>query len=688
MKEKDTIKKKLIYISILFIISFVIALPITKDTTFLRLSPIPIISDIWLWIKNHNYHFGLDILGGTSLEYKIDLSKVDRSDLNTISNGILKVIEKRVNNLGVAESNIYLANTSLGGKNIIVELPGIKDIDEAIKVVGKTVLLEFKEQKSEYTKEELDEINKYNDEVVEKSNKILNELKIKQKEKDFDFISFAKQNSDENIVESDWLYEDELPIGLREIINYNKGQIADKVIKVGSEDSQNPTLQIPYVTDKRENDRKIFEPEKYRLSHIVIGFEGSSLSTFNKNIRLKKDEAKEKAEKILSDILSGNTTFENEVKNSDEINSAKNNGDIGFVTKDGIMPEIAEAVFTGSTSIGNVIPKVIETGFGYHIVKVTDYKKSGNETKKEPQIKYISLILKLKSTKPQEGWAETGLTGTQFKRADVTFDQLGRPQVSIRFNDEGTKLFTELTRKNLQKPIAIFLDGQLLTSPVVQTEITNGEAVITGNFNTQSAMALARDLNTGAIPAPIILVAQNNIGPLIGHNALKYSIYASILAFICISVFMIWYYKLSGLIAVIALIFYTTLMLSIIKLVPITLTVAGIAGMILSVGMAVDANILIFSRIKEELYVNKKSLHVAIEIGFNRAWSAIWDSHISSLLTAIILFIFGTGMVRGFAVILMIGIILSLFSAVYLTKQIILLFMYENKIPKNEKLFV
>lgn len=687
MKEKNTLKRNLTYVLILFIASAVIALPITKDTTFFKLSPIPIISDIWLWVKNHNYHFGLDILGGTSLEYKIDLTKVDKADINSISNGILRVIEKRVNNLGVAESNIYLANTSLGGKHIIVELPGVKDIDEAIKTVGKTVLLEFKEQKSEYTKEELEDINKYNNDVRDKAKKILEELKLKQTEKDFDFISFAKQNSDINVVESDWLYEDELPVNLRSIMQYNKGQISDKFIEV-DEESSTPTIQIPQMTDKKESNRKVFTQEEYRISHIVISFTGSSLSSFNKNIHISKEEAKKKAEKILSNILSNNTTFEKEVINSDETNSAKNGGDMGFISKSNIMPEIGDIIFTASTVVGNIIPQVIETGFGYHIIKVTDHKDAKSETKTEPQLKYISVTLKLKPTKPQEGWAETKLTGAQFKRADVTFDQLGRPQVSIKFNDEGTQLFAELTKKNLQKPIAIFLDGQILTSPIVQTEITNGEAVITGDFNTQAAITLARDLNTGAIPAPITLVAQNNVGPTIGADALKYSIYASVLAFIFVAIFMMLYYKLSGIISVIALIFYTTLMLSIIKLVPITLTVAGIAGMILSVGMAVDANILIFARIKEELKINKKSLKIAIEIGFNRAWSAIWDSHISSLLTAIILFIFGTGMIRGFAVILIVGIILSLFSAVYITRQIMLFIIQENKIPKNENLWV
>lgn len=213
------------------------------------------------------------------------------------------------------------------------------------------------------------------------------------------------------------------------------------------------------------------------------------------------------------------------------------------------------------------------------------------------------------------------------------------------FDEEGAELFAKITKENLQKRIAIFLDGNMLTAPTVQSEIASGEAVITGSYSIKEAMNLAKNLNTGAIPAPIKLVAQNNIGPTLGMESLNSGIKAGLIGFILVMIYMVFYYRLAGLMAVIALAIYGVLLLAVIKFWPITMTLAGIAGIILSVGMAVDANILVFERIKEELRAGKP-LENSIEIGYKRAWSAIRDSNISTLMTALILFVFGTGIVR------------------------------------------
>jgi preprotein translocase subunit SecD len=400
---------------------------------------------------------------------------------------------------------------------------------------------------------------------------------------------------------------------------------------------------------------------------------------------MTKEEAKAKAEQILNTVKTNPQDFDKQAKdNSADKGNADKGGDLNFFAKGQMVPEFENAIFTASTVIGQVLPQAVETQFGYHIIKVTGHTDAINETKNEPQVKYQSIVLNLKSVVPQEGWAETGLTGKQFKRADVTFDQMGKPQVSIKLNEEGTTLFAALTKKNFQKPIAIFLDGKLLTSPTVQAEITSGEAVISGSFDTRYAMSLARDMNTGAIPAPITLVAQNNIGPLIGEKALQDAMYASLLAFIIIAVFMIWYYKRSGLVSIIGLIFYVVMMMALIKLIPITLSVAGIAGVILSVGMAIDANVLIFERMKEEMNLNHRSLKASIDIGFLRAWTAIRDSNLSTLLTAFILFTFGTGMIRGFALILITGILVSMFTAIYVTKMLLVYLVNTKLGEKNE----
>jgi preprotein translocase subunit SecD len=266
------------------------------------------------------------------------------------------------------------------------------------------------------------------------------------------------------------------------------------------------------------------------------------------------------------------------------------------------------------------------------------------------------------------GWKDTDLTGANLKRAEVQFDQnTGEPQVSIQFDADGTKKFADLTKKNLQKPLAIFLDDDLITNPTVQTEITDGQAVINGNFDIKSAKELALQLNAGAMPVPISLIEQRNIGATLGSESVQRSLVAGLIGLLLIAIFMIVYYRLPGLMATLALIVYALVTLALFKLIPVTLTLAGIAGFILSIGMAVDANILIFERTKEEL-ARGKTIGLSLEEGFKRAWSSIRDSNFSSLITCLILYFSTTGLVRGFAITLAIGILVSLFTAITVSR--------------------
>ena len=263
----------------------------------------------------------------------------------------------------------------------------------------------------------------------------------------------------------------------------------------------------------------------------------------------------------------------------------------------------------------------------------------------------------------------TQLTGRYLKKADLAFDQTtNKPQVSIQFNEEGAKLFEELTTKNVGQPLAIYIDNALLSRPVVQEAIKGGQAQITGDFTVEAGRDLARNLNAGALPVPIKLVSQETIGPILGQASLEKSLKAGFIGFALVFVFMILFYRLPGLLASLALAIYVALLLSLFKLIPVTLTLAGIAGLILSVGMAVDANILIFARMREELKQGK-SLTLAVEEGFKRAWPSIRDSNANSIIVTLILFGFGVGFVKGFALTLMIGIILSLFSAIFMTRN-------------------
>jgi len=263
----------------------------------------------------------------------------------------------------------------------------------------------------------------------------------------------------------------------------------------------------------------------------------------------------------------------------------------------------------------------------------------------------------------------TVLTGRYLKGAQLQFDQQTyQSQVSLEFNDEGSKIFEELTRKNVNKRIAIYLDGMAISAPVVQEAISGGKAQITGDFSTEEARELVQRLNAGALPVPITLINQQTIGASLGQDSLAKSLKAGLWGFIAILLFIIFYYRLPGLVASIALLIYIVLVLSIFKLIPVTLTLSGIAGFILSIGMAVDANVLIFERFKEE-FKSGKSLGGSIEEGFQRAWPAIRDSNISTIVTCLILFIFATGLVKGFALTLGIGVLVSMFSAIIITRS-------------------
>jgi preprotein translocase subunit SecD len=275
-------------------------------------------------------------------------------------------------------------------------------------------------------------------------------------------------------------------------------------------------------------------------------------------------------------------------------------------------------------------------------------------------------------------YVPTGLTGKQFKRATLEFDQrTGAPQITLQFDAEGTKLFADITRNNLQKTVAIFLDGQILSAPTVQSEITTGQAVITGQFNVKEAKDLVTRLNSGALPVPIHLLSQQDVGATLGLASVHRSIEAGLIGFAIVALFMIIYYRLPGLLAVLALSVYTILSLAIFKIFGITLTLAGIAGFILSIGMAVDANILIFERMKEELR-RGKTLQQSVEDGFNRAWLSVRDSNFSSLITTFILAYFGSSIVRGFAITLALGIIVSMFTAITVTRTFLRLLVGHN----------
>ena len=268
-------------------------------------------------------------------------------------------------------------------------------------------------------------------------------------------------------------------------------------------------------------------------------------------------------------------------------------------------------------------------------------------------------------------WISTGLSGKDLSRSSLSTDQTGQWVVSLEFNDEGAKKFAELTKSLVGQQMAIFFDGEIQSAPVIREAIYGGKAQISGGnsgFEYAEAERMVNLLNAGALPVPAKIVEENTVGPTLGADSIEKSKLAGIIGLGTVMLFMILYYRLPGLIADIALIIYSLILFALFKTIPVTLTLAGIAGFILSIGMAVDANILIFERTKEELRAGR-NLYTAINSGFDRAFTSIFDSNMTTIITCTILYLLGTSVVKGFALTLALGVIVSMFSAITITKN-------------------
>lgn len=292
----------------------------------------------------------------------------------------------------------------------------------------------------------------------------------------------------------------------------------------------------------------------------------------------------------------------------------------------------------------------------------------------------LTARLELASSSPEDitaviasAYQNPILTGGDLKRANLIFNPTTRePMVSIEFNSEGSSIFEKVTEENIGQELAIFLDGNLISNPIIQQKISGGTAQINGNFTAEEARNLVNNLNFGALPLPIELLNTQLIGSTLGQHTLDMSTKALAVALIIVSLFMILFYRLPGLVASVALGLYVLMMLSLFKGIPVVLTAAGIAGFILSLGIAVDANVLIFERIREELE-NGRALRDAIDHGFARAWTSIRDGNITSIIAAVILYWFSdVSMIKGFALVFGLGVLMSMVSAVSISKTLLI----------------
>jgi preprotein translocase subunit SecD len=879
--------KKRVWKNISIILLFTVFLGLTANPW--KFSPletnIPVITPVWNWIQSSQVNLGLDLQGGTQLDYEIDLSDArarnndedpdNNVDIAQLLDGVKDVIEKRVNSLGVSEPNIYLSSAG-EEQHIVVELAGIKDLNEAKEKVGKVVQLEFKTEKGEPTPEEIEAISKQSEDFLKRvrsgenvadleayfeDDLVPNQIEYRKEEKAFldelpkEYQDIVK-NLEPNVIhdevvrakETAYIYNDgqfQQPEGFNilrvvekseelrkrpvnsedfsevlkevggtdteeyfrqseitpealanEVSALESGEVTGAVEtshgfyiaklknKMAADESENPVDQIrashilfktqPVEPLKQEKALKVIpedasaeEKAKIEEENRVVAEENELVKTSNavaeeknKTIEAENAAAKAKAEEVLAELKQNPERFAELAKEHSADGSAEQGGDLGYSDPAAYVKPFSDAAV--ALEKGSITQELVESQFGYHIIKLVDKKMAEEElyqfaaiqicyqgatgcesemSKDEAKVKADEALKRVRQepvytveriwfNAVPDPWAATELDGRYFKRADVAYDQVTfRPYVSVTFNDEGAKLFEDLTEKNINKRIGIFVGGEFVSAPVVQEKIAGGMAQISmGVTNVEVALneanELARSLNAGSIPAPLKKPNELNIGASLGTEALQKSLYAGIIGVILVSVFMMLYYRLLGLLATGALIIYGLFMMFVIQsqvpavlalivsLVlwiafifrlfktkidgvgkaifllisifgvlfifsvltsPVVLTLAGVAGILLSIGMAVDANILIFERIKEE-FAQGKTYLAAVNDGFDRAWSSILDSNVSSLITCAILFFLGTSIIKGFAINLAVGIVISMFTAISITKVFLLVF--------------
>lgn len=624
---------------------------------------------------NVPFRLGLDLLGGTHLIYEADTSKIKSSLKADSVEGVRDVIERRVNAFGVAEPVVQI-NRSQGKWRVIVELAGIKDVKEAINMIGETPLLEFKEENTtpprELTPEERKDLDAFNKDAKAKANKA---LAAALSGKNFEEVASEFSTADDVSVEAQG--ESGTSIGNLTVgSSYDLGWIDNKgTYQFLHEKAQSTEVGKVYpklieqdkgyyilkVADKRETGKEV------KASHILVCFEG----TEHCDKEITRAEAENKVKEIKEKLTTKN--FASLAKEYSTDPAGSNGGDLGWFSAGQMVPAFEDMAFKMEKG---TISDAVETQFGFHLIYKVDERPL-------TEYKAYQIFVKTKSESdilpPSDPWKTTELTGKQLKNSRVEFDQATNiPRVGLEFNDEGKELFAAITTRNVGKPVAIFLDGEAISIPRVNEAITGGEAVITGDFDIQEAKLLAQRLNAGALPVPITLVSQQTVGASLGSDSLQKSLFAGLFGFALVIVFMIVYYRLPGILASIALLIYGTIVLFVFKFIPVTLTLSGIAGFLLSVGMAVDANVLIFERLKEELKLGKP-LATSVDEGFRRAWPAIRDGNYTTLIVCFVLMWFGTSMIKGFAVTLTIGVLASMFSAIVITRQFLALFVKEGQ---------
>jgi len=602
-------------------------------------------------LNEQPFRLGLDLQGGTHLVYEADMSQIPAAGRDDALNGVRDVIERRVNAFGVAEPVVQTTSTG-GNYRVIVELAGVLDVKDAIAQIGETPVLEFKEPGQELARDATPE-EQAKLEAAQAADRSAAQNALLRAQRGENFDSLVAELSTDTDKETTKGTLDGLALSsplyssmVQAIVDSGTrpGRVVPKVVE-----SQEGLIVEKYLSQQQKTDML--------LSHILVCWKGTTGCTSEQS----QIDASVLMETIRKQANAGN--FADLAKQYSTDKSGDGTGDLGWVAPGDMVASFDAAAEALKVS---QISSVVETEYGYHLI----YKRE-----ERPVTVYAVQRVLLPLTQITDvvadvsPWKNTELSGKDLKRSSVQFDQTtNAPIISLEFNSNGADLFGKLTERLVGQPIAIFLDGKPISTPVVNQAIYGGQAVITGKFTLDEAKLLSQRLNAGALPVPVSLLSQETVGPTLGLASLTKSVQAALIGFGLVALFMVAIYRFSGLLAVLALVLYAFLNLASYRLFGVTVTLAGIAGFVLSLGIAVDANVLIFERFRDE-YRAGRDLLPAMDDGYHRAWAPIRDGHLTTLISAVVLYSFSSSFVRGFALTLAIGVLLSLFTAITVTRS-------------------
>lgn len=647
---------------------------------------------------------GLDLQGGTELDYKVDLSEplaqnADEDPLNDVNIDVIvesvrDALEKRVNPAGVGE--IIVKRSQINNEeHILIQMPPNTDVNKAKRDAEQDNRLEFYAEDQDLSKAQrvksaaiLTTLNNGNFEA--EGTRLAEESDLVTYE-NFGPIAQSEM-TDQGLANK---IERAAPNSLiQEIVETTiqpSYEINDGEIQFDGLPYPRTVLAIIRVGDKETVNKEVKIEAKVKARHILFGYNGALRAPDN-GPYTTAEIAKAKAEETLTQLQSeGTANFGDLAKElSTEGAAQRSYGELGEFPEGQMVGPFNDAVF-GATAPG-LLNEIVETDFGYHVIEVQAITPAGDEIIQEEQFSYDLINWDLS----QITWEETDLGGKQLEAASVGFDEVGQPLVNLRFDQEGGDLFGELTETVAGRfceggpcRLGIKVGGDWISQPTVRQKIVGRDSQITGSFTFEEAHSLADGLNLGAIDAPVILSGQTTIGAQLGEEQLARSLKAAFFGLLATMLFMIAMYRFSGVVASLALLLYTGLFITILKTWPtsfggpIVLSLSGAAGIALSIGLAVDGNILIFERFKEEIR-RGRTLTQAIDLGFERAWAAIRDSNLTTLLTCIILFTLGSSIIKGFAITLIVGTLLSMFTAIFISRNLLRFFLLFKPLQKTE----